>query len=257
MINKHYTEKVLGNDLIASNTYFLRVTCDEEFIKWFRPGQFAHIEIPHAKEMLLRRPISINFVDILKKEVHFVYNAVGKGTNMMTLLQKGDTLDLLMPMGNGFLIKEEMKKIWLVGGGAGVAPLKSLFVKFPDREYKAFLGFRSKDCVYQAHDFESFAQTFITTDDGSYCTKGFCTNVLQNHLKEEKPDVILACGPHVFFKSLVKTVGNIQTFVSLEQHMGCGTGGCSVCVCKVAGENKKVCMQGPVFDIREVDSLYD
>ncbi len=258
MIKKHFTEQVLANDLIAQNTYLMKLTCTEDFLRLYRPGQFAHIEIPNAKELLLRRPISINYVDFGKKEVHLAYNTVGKGTKLLSLVRAGDTLDVLMPLGNGFQLADNMKKVWLVGGGIGIAPLKSLYCKYPDREYTAFLGYRNREYVYEAHDFELFAKTHITTDDGSYCTRGFCTDVLRAELEESgPPDVILACGPHVFFKSLARAAGDIPTFVSLEQHMGCGTGGCATCVCKVGGQYKKVCLQGPVFDIREVDSLYD
>lgn len=258
MIKKHFTEQVISNELIAQNTYLMKLTCAEDFLRFYRPGQFAHIEIPHAKELLLRRPISINYVDMDKKEVHLAYNAIGKGTKLLSLVKAGDTLDVLMPLGNGFQLTDDMKKIWLIGGGIGIAPLKSLSCKYPDKEYTAFLGYRTKDFVYQVHDFEAFARTHVTTDDGTYCTQGFCTDILREELAEHgAPDVILACGPHIFFRSLCRVVKDVPTFVSLEQHMGCGTGGCAVCVCKVNGEHKKVCMQGPVFNIKEVDSLYE
>ncbi len=257
MIKKHFTEKVLSNDLIARNTFLLKLTCQDEMLKYYRPGQFAHIEIPHAKELLLRRPISINFVDYEKKEVHLAYNAIGKGTKLLSLVRAGDTLDVLMPMGNGFMLKDDMKKVWLIGGGIGIAPLKSLVCKYPDREYSSFLGYRSKDCVYQVQDFEAFSAAHVATDDGTFGVGGFCTNLLAEQLEENRPDVILACGPLMFFKSLAKVIGDVPAFVSMEQHMGCGTGGCATCVCKIGGEYKKVCTQGPVFDIREVDALYD
>ena len=138
MIKKHFTEKVLANELIAQNTYLMRLTCTEDFLRIYRPGQFAHIEIPHAKDLLLRRPISINYVDFEKKEVHLAYNAVGKGTRLLSLVRAGDMLDVLMPLGNGFQLAGDMKRVWLVGGGIGIAPLKSLYCKYPDREYTAF-----------------------------------------------------------------------------------------------------------------------
>lgn len=258
MIKKHFVERVLSNDLIAQNTYLMKLTCEEGLLKLYRPGQFAHIKIPNAGELLLRRPISINYVDFEKREVHLAYNAIGKGTELLSKVREGEMLDLLMPLGNGFQLADSMKKVWLIGGGIGIAPLKSLYCKYPDREYTAFLGYRTKEFVYQTEDFEAFAKTHVTTDDGSFCEQGFCTDVLQKELAESgAPDVILACGPHVFFRSLARVAGEIPTFVSLEQHMGCGTGGCAVCVCRVNGEHKKVCTQGPVFNMKEVDALYE
>ncbi len=252
MLNKHYLEKILYNQIIAKDTYLLKLTCSEQMLKFFRPGQFGHIEIPQHQELFLRRPISINYVDYHKKEVHFVYQVVGKGTAILAMQKEGDTLDVVMPLGKGFALKEEQKKVWLIGGGVGVAPLKSLSAYYPNAEYTAFLGFRSKDYIYQQKDFESFAKTIITTDDGTAGREGFITEVLRQEVEKTKPDVILACGPHVFFKSLANVVGDIPTFVSLEQHMGCGTGGCTTCVCKIGEEYKKVCLQGPVFNIKEV-----
>ncbi|MEA4854463.1 MAG: dihydroorotate dehydrogenase electron transfer subunit [Christensenella sp.] len=257
MIKKHFIEKVVSQEEIAENTYLMKLTCAQEAIRIFRAGQFMHIEIPHARELLLRRPISINYVDVKRKEVHIVYNAIGKGTRLLTLCRPGDMLDILMPLGNGFTLPEDAKKIWLIGGGVGIAPLKSIHCNYPDKEYSAFLGYRNADCVYQVQDFEKFAKTYVTTDDGSFGTKGFCTQVLADQLKSETPDMILACGPTPFFRSLAKVVGDVPTLVSLEQRMGCGTGGCAVCACSIRGEYKKVCLNGPVFPIKEVDALYD
>ncbi|MDL2236679.1 dihydroorotate dehydrogenase electron transfer subunit [Christensenellaceae bacterium OttesenSCG-928-K19] len=255
-MKKHYSEKVLSNELIAQNTYLLKITCEDEFLKWFRPGQFVHIQIPAANELLLRRPISINYVDYEKRQVHIAYYVVGKGTRLLSQVRPGDILDVLMPLGNGFSITSSMQKIWLVGGGIGNAPLKSMFSKYMDREYKAFLGFRCEDAVYQEADFCEYAATCVTTDDGSYGGCGFCTDVLKEELAKDTPDVILACGPMPLFKTLASIVGDIPTQVSMEQHMGCGTGGCATCVCGIGGENKRVCLEGPVFDIKEVDALY-
>ncbi len=255
-MKKHFIESVLSNELIAQNTYLLRLTCDVDGMKRFRPGQFAHIKVPGAQDLLLRRPISINYVDFGKGEVHFVYNVMGRGTALLAEVKPGEKLDLLMPLGNGFTVKPNIKKIWLVGGGIGCAPLKSLFCTYPDREYRAFLGFRSKELVYQEEDFRQFADVIIATDDGSYGTEGFCTECMLAGLKIETPDVILACGPWPFFRSLAKVTGDIPTQVSLEQRMGCGTGGCATCVCSVGGENRRVCVEGPVFGIKEVDALY-
>jgi dihydroorotate dehydrogenase electron transfer subunit len=117
--------------------------------------------------------------------VHIAYNPVGKGTRLLTSAAPGDLIAVLMPMGNGFRIMPEMKKIWLVGGGIGCAPLKSVFDKYPDREYKSFLGFRSKDCIYQEDEFRAHSEAFISTDDGSYGECAFCTQLLERELQKD------------------------------------------------------------------------
>jgi len=257
MIQKQYTETVVSNGPIAEKTWRIVITCSDEFLKLFRPGQFAHIKIPHAEESLLRRPISISHVDREARQAHLCYGLVGKGTKLLSQVAAGEKLEVLMPMGNGYRITDDMKKIWVIGGGMGVAPLRSLPARYPDREYTAFLGFRSRDFMYNVEEFEKFAETIVMTDDGTHGKKGFCTEALAERLKEDRPDVILACGPLVFFKTLVKVAGDVPVQVSMEQHMGCGVGGCSTCVCRIGGEYRRVCVEGPVFDIKEVSDLYD
>lgn len=257
MIQKQYIETVVSNEPVAQSTWRIVITCSDEFLKLFRPGQFAHIKIPRAEELLLRRPISISHVDRERKQVHMVYGLVGKGTTLLSQLAVGETLDVLMPLGNGYRVTDDMKKIWVIGGGMGVAPLRSLPARYPDREYTAFLGFRSKDFMYSLEEFEKFADTIVMTDDGTCGKKGFCTEALAERLETDRPDVILACGPLVFFKTLARVAGDVPVQVSMEQHMGCGVGGCATCVCKIGGEYRRVCVEGPVFDIREVGGIYD
>ncbi len=256
IIEKHFRERVVENRLIAGNTYLMTLSMSAGAAKLFRPGQFMHIDIPGSRELLLRRPISINWVDADKGLIYIAYCIMGKGTERLAEVLPETELDVLMPLGNGFMIKPEMKKIWLIGGGIGCAPLRSLYAKFPDREYKAFLGFRSKECVYQEKEFSEFAEVHISTDNGSYGFHGFCTQLLAEELEKDRPDVILSCGPAPFFRALSRVIGDVPTQVSLEQRMGCGTGGCATCSCSVNGEYKRICVQGPVFDIKEVDAIW-
>ena len=255
MVSKHFKAVVTENREIAFNTYQMRLTVDERHMKFFRPGQFAHIEIPDSRDLLLRRPISVNDFDSAANMIQFAYTVMGEGTKRLQKVAGGDYLDILFPLGNGFKLEERHKKVVLIGGGIGNAPLLSVMTYYPDRQYFALLGFRSEHCVYQIEEFQKKADVRVTTDDGSFGVKGFSTDLLEDCIKRENPDVILACGPGVFFATLKAIVDryNIKTYVNMEQHMGCGTGGCSVCVCKIAGENKRICVQGPVFDLSEVE----
>ncbi len=258
MIKKQFRQSVISNERIAQNTYLLKLDCEDDFLKRFVAGQFAHIKIPQAQELLLRRPISINDVDLDKKEVHFIYQTAGKGTTKLAQIAAGAQVEVLMPLGNGFRLPQEAKNIWLIGGGVGVAPLKAFGTMYPDRKFRSFLGFRGAAFAYQVEDFERFSEVRVATDDGTLGHCGFAVQLLAEQLKQERPDAICACGPAPFFRALACAVPkDILTYVSLEQHMGCGTGGCAVCVCAVGGEYKKVCLQGPVFEMREVNALYD
>ncbi len=255
MLKKHKCATVVENSSIAMNIYSMVLSVGEGELDYFRPGQFLHIKIP-AGELLLRRPISINDYDCAKNHIRIAYMVMGEGTKKLSAVRPGEELDILFPLGNGYKLEDSHKKVLLIGGGIGIAPLLSVMTFYPDREYTALLGYRCKDLVYELEEFQQKAKkVLVTTDDGTFGQKGFSTDLLEEQLMAEMPDVILACGPHCFFASLKKITSkyDVRTYASLEQHMGCGTGGCSVCVCKVAGENRRICMEGPVFDLAEVE----
>lgn len=258
MIKKHDICRVASLEPLAKDTYALTLKVNGDMLKYFRPGQFAHIRLPHAGEYLLRRPISVNTIDREAETMRFAFLIQGEGTRRLSQCRPGDELDILAPLGQGFKVKESHQKIWLVGGGIGIAPLLSLRDTVPGREYTAFLGYKSREYAYERKEFEGFCKAVhVTSDDGSIGEKNFVTEALRRELEKEKPDVILSCGPLPMFRSLKRVWEedgkNVETQVSMEQHMGCGTGGCYTCTCMVAGAMKRVCMDGPVFDIREVE----
>lgn len=258
-MQKKITGTVISNEKIAKDTMemVLHVPDFEEAL--FVPGSFAHIKIPEANELLLRRPISIHYYDFAKKELHFAYLVVGKGTKLLSQAMPGQQLDLLAPLGNGFCLNPEQKKVWLVGGGIGIAPLLSLKNVYEDREFTAFLGYKSREYLYKQEAFAEFCrEVHLCTDDGSAGEKGFVTQLVAEQMKGQVPDVILACGPMPMLYALKEAVAGqpVKVLASLEEHMGCGVGGCAVCTCKIGKEDeydyKKVCLDGPVFDLKEV-----
>jgi len=88
------------------------------------PGQFAQLEIKGSKQTFLRRPISIHNVDRKQNQVWFLVQTVGDGTRQLAKMQVGDTLNVILPLGNGFTMPTDASaRVLLVGGGVGVAPL--------------------------------------------------------------------------------------------------------------------------------------
>ena len=107
-------------------------------------------------------------------------------------------------------------------------------------------------------ELEKSEKLTVVTDDGSFGGNG---NAVESYLKDAdklEADCIIACGPPVMLKvlkqKLIERGNKIPCYVSLEERMGCGIGACLVCVCKKAdGSNARVCKDGPVFDINEVN----
>ena len=231
-----------------------------------RPGQFINVQIPRA-DKILKRPFGI-----IKTEPHsyhgniveYAFQVRGEGTEALSKVTAGatvgDTLDVMLPLGNGFDI-ENAKRIALVGGGLGVFPLVSVLgAKKPGQEIYSFVGYKNTQSTYYLDEFRAKSrQTFVASDDGTIGEKAFVTDLLSRHIGAIKPDLVLACGPVGMYKSLhevMKDHPEILTCVSLEERMGCGFGVCLACACETQKNGLKhmdrVCKDGPVFNLNEV-----
>lgn len=255
---KYVTATITANERIASGIYRVTLHCPDADLRHFVPGQFAHVKVPSHPELLLGRPLSINVTDAKNRTVTLVYQVKGKGTAAFAQASAGTTVDAVLPVGRGFNLKAADKNVFLVGGGVGIAPLLTVIQKWPDRHYEAFLGYRGRDFAYCERDFDACGAVNIVSDDGTIGLKGLVTAPIEQRLKQFVPDVVLSCGPTPMLralKGLLSPLG-IPAQVSMEQRMGCGFGACAVCVCGVnAGDGldyKKVCVEGPVFDLSEV-----
>ena len=248
---KDYIATIVKNEKIAENIHEVTFALDEDI--QIRPGQFGNISVGGTH--LLRRPIAICKVD--GREVTFCYQIKGEGTQILKTMGAGTRLNVLMPLGNGFYVEENEKKVALVGGGVGVFPLVSVLRAYaPTKEISAYIGYRNKNAVCGVEEFEK-AQKFVgVTDDGSYGEKMNAVQAFQADLeKGNRPDVVLACGPTPMLRALKTLVEkeDLPCYVSLEERMGCGIGACVVCVCdKTDGKKARVCKDGPVFNANEV-----
>ena len=249
---------ILYNKQIASGIYEMRL-CFDAGVEDFQPGQFAHVRLPQ-ESLLLRRPISVNHVDIEKGTADIVYQLKGEGTRRMAELMSG-RLDVLAPLGRGFQLPQGAQTAAVIGGGIGAAPLRTVLEGWPKVKFDTYLGFRSAELAYQTDAFERLSQRlFLCSDDGTIGERGFVTGLLAEQLKHTCYDVIFACGPTPMLRALQRVLdgSGVPCQVSLEERMGCGIGACLVCNCRVrvndgGWQYRRVCADGPVFDIGEVD----
>jgi len=218
-----------------------------------RPGQFVTVRC--GADLILRRPLSIHRVDN-PNQLSMLFAVVGRGTQWLSQRQKDETLDLLGPLGNGFSIKPASKKLLLIAGGIGVAPLAFLSQKSisEGRSVKLLLGARTKDGLYPKKLLPSGIETVIATDDGSAGEKGKLTDILHRYI--DWPDQIYACGPLAMYNTIAGEKQQWQNKkpvqVSLEIRMGCGIGACFSCSIKTKNGMKRVCLDGPVFNLDDI-----
>lgn len=246
---------ILEKEEIARDIYSYVISCPKA-AKAAKAGQFVHIR---AEGYTLRRPISICEIDKEKGTVRIVFEVRGGGTDRLSQLAVGDKMDIILPLGNGFTVKDipDDKNVVVVGGGIGVPPMCGIASCYKD--VKAVIGFRSKDKVILEQDLKRIgAEVTVCTDDGSYGEKGVVSVPLERELEKGKTAMIYACGPAPMLKAVIAASGkyNVPCEVSLEERMACGVGACVGCACRIRRDGKelvlRVCKDGPVFKAEEV-----
>jgi dihydroorotate dehydrogenase electron transfer subunit len=179
---------------------------------------------------------------------------IGEGTRWLGSLKKGDVVNCVLPLGNGFSLQASQNAPLLVGGGVGVAPLLYLgaALKNAGKKPSFLLGGRSAKDVLEIDLFKQWGRVCVTTEDGSLGEKGFVTN--HSILREEHFDYIYTCGPTPMMKAVARyaTEQDIECEASLENLMACGLGACLCCVEKTKEGNLCVCKEGPVFNIKRL-----
>jgi dihydroorotate dehydrogenase electron transfer subunit len=247
------------------------------------PGSFAHIQV--APSLPLRRPISIMRTSPSDGWVEFLYKVVGDGTRILAGRRKGESLSILAPIGTPFELHSEHPAPLLIGGGLGMPPMVFLSQKlagdsrfrplvilgsevpFPFRPQPSrILAPAMPDGVISSMpllDDWGIPSRLTSLADFPGCHQGYVTDLARFWLRSlndaglEEVE-IFSCGPHPMLEAVVKLARefDIPCQISLEEYMACGVGGCAGCVVLLetgsGREMKRVCVDGPVFDGRQV-----
>ncbi len=254
-MKKDIAVTVRENVPVAENIYKMTLF-SEELPKDIGAGQFLNLSVGDSSH-LLRRPLGI--MAHTQNTVTVCYQVKGEGTQMLAQKEAGDQLTCLLPLGNGFVLDESAKKVAVIGGGVGIFPLISVLNAYRgQKNFVSYIGFRNLAATCMLDELSACDKLTISTDDGSYGKKGNAVQAFLADYETEMPDEIIACGPPVMLRVLKAELSarkiDTHCLVSLEERMGCGIGACLVCVCKTTdGKNARVCKNGPVFDIREVE----
>ena len=235
--------KIAQNMNLAKNIYKMVLKGDSSAIT--RPGQFINIKL---EGRFLRRPISV--CDCDKESITIIYKIVGAGTEQMSRLKKGEKLDILTGLGNGFDTAPCGEKPLLIGGGVGVPPMYMLCKELIalGKRVCVILGFNTAEEIFYEKEFQALgARTIITTVDGSHGIKGFVTDAMKNM----EYTYFYTCGPMPMFRAIEQSAVTSGQF-SFEERMGCGFGACMGCSCKTKYGSKRICKDGPVLVREEI-----
>lgn len=236
--------KIVSNRNLAKDVYEMVLEGDTHLIT--APGQFVNIKIDG---LYLRRPMSV--CDYNDHMLKIIYKVVGEGTKVLKTMEPGQSLDVLLGLGNGFILPD-IKKALLIGGGVGVPPMYNLAKQLQAKgiEVVSVLGFNSKEDVFYEEEMKAFGDVYVATMDGSYGFKGNVVELITS--KGITYDTYFSCGPEKMLEALVR-MDNKHGYLSFEARMGCGFGACMGCSCKTKTKPyKRICVEGPVLEASEV-----
>ena len=253
------TATILSNDRAAKGQYLLSLKVEGLSKTKIIPGQFCMLSTGGGTR-LLRRPFSVHSRPGPDR-VTVLYKVAGEGTAGLSRKKKNEKLSLLLPLGNGFPLKElEKKHLTIVAGGIGVASVMSLLdVKSLSKKF--FYGARTKEELCETGK-KKKAGFFFATDDGSKGYKGLVTDLVVQSVTKDLTSIpgrkmaVCACGPMPMLKTLFKNVSNtdssIDIYFALEEKMACGFGVCQGCVVATRDGYRRTCKDGPVFPARQI-----
>ncbi|RLE41989.1 anaerobic sulfite reductase subunit AsrB [Candidatus Woesearchaeota archaeon] len=219
-----------------------------------KPGQFVEVFLPHYGEA----PMSI--CSYSREYIELCVRCVGNLTRALHALHIDDKIGVRGPYGAGYPVEEfKGKHLYLIGGGTGVAPLRSVIL-YAERHPKdfpsinIFLGFRTPRDVLFKGDIERWQtkfRVFLSVDRPTKSwrhSRGVITTLLEKQTLINKNSVAMVCGPPIMIKFVIKTLNQAgfddeQIYVSMERLMRCGIGKCGHCMIN----ELYVCKDGPVF----------
>jgi dihydroorotate dehydrogenase electron transfer subunit len=252
---------VTGNDEIMPNTHVIDLE-SQALGQSSRPGQFVHIRCGPTWDPLLRRPMSI--FRIQPGGVSLMVRAVGEGSEIIAASPVGTVLDVLGPLGRPFTLDRTARRLAMVGGGYGVAPLVALATEALARECEVVLmvGAATADYVFPADELPTDVEYSVATVDGTLGHHGLVTELLPKYL--DWSDAVYACGPTPMLEAVARLTrparygvagamrSNKPVQLAMEQHMGCAMGVCLGCVVMTRKGYQRVCRDGPVFSADEL-----
>ncbi|MBA3750636.1 MAG: dihydroorotate dehydrogenase electron transfer subunit [Nitrosopumilus sp.] len=222
------------------------------------PGQFLMVWIPRCEEL----PLSI-MISEEKDYAAITIRKHGYGSTSLFNMKKGDKLGIRGPYGNSFIIKENYENIILIGGGTGLVPIVRFLntLKYKNIKILIIIGSKSKteiffvDIIKKLLEKNKRYKILISTEDGSFGTKGYPIDILEEVLLKSNDnfDMVYTCGPELMMKKIFDIVveKRIPLQASLERYMKCGIGVCSSCCIN----DKLVCYDGTIFNNEQIQNL--
>ncbi len=255
--SKHFDERarVLANEQVGPRLYKITLAAPQMACA-IEPGQFVHMQLSGMEAHILRRPFSVYRANREAGTIEIIYQVVGEGTSFMTGYQPGVECALIGAMGHGWQVEEG--KALLVGGGVGAAPLFLFAEKLAadGHPFDVVLGAQTESMLVTRADYAALLgrDPILATDDGTVGFAGFCTEPVREALATGEFTTVYCCGPEPLMRAVagIAAEAGVECRISMEKRMACGVGACLSCVVETVNGKKRSCVDGPVFDAKDV-----
>jgi dihydroorotate dehydrogenase electron transfer subunit len=274
--------EIIDHQAFAGQQFILRVRAPKA-ARRATPGTFAHISVDAA--VPLRRPLSIMRANASEGWLEFLYKPKGHGLHKLSARRSGEVLSVLAPIGRGFTPDASRRQLLALGGGVGIPPMVFLADQFRARPEFKMLVLMGSEVPFPFELVESRLEVTGGSAEATRavallerwgvpsrlasnaglpgCHRGYVTDLarawLQSLTAKARADVqVLACGPTPMLEAVAKLARELDLpcQLALEEFMACGIGGCAGCNVLLQTADgpamKRVCVDGPVFDAREV-----
>jgi dihydroorotate dehydrogenase electron transfer subunit len=228
-----------------------------------QPGQYVMAIPPSAQAAAT----ALAIYEAEGKLASILFFITGTRTRELAELHRGDRLDLVGPLGNGFDCSGDARDVVVVAGGVGIASvlLCAQTLLEAGSRVRLFYGARTRELLVDTQRFaDAGCELILTTDDGSFGERGLVTDALA---RSRKPEAIYACGPSPMLRGVARIAGEfgVRAQLALEETFGCGVGACWGCVVPLIATSPqaprfpsaesggsdvvyaRICKEGPVF----------
>ncbi len=276
--------RILSQESFPGQQFVLRLAAPQCAAR-ATAGSFAHVAVDPSIPM--RRPLSIMRVDREAGWIELLYKIHGHGLQNLAARRVGEVVNLLGPIGQGFVPHQDKPRALLIGGGVGIPPMVFLAETLCERGNESFrpfaiLGselpfpFRARPSTIMVPGMpdgviasmpllEEWGVASRLTSRSGFpgCFDGYVTDLARLWLQQLDVATlaqveIFTCGPTPMLRAVAQLARefDLACQVSLEEYMACAVGGCAGCVVEVQTLSgpamKRVCVDGPVFDARTV-----
>ena len=255
-----FTSEVVEIEPVMGDSVLLTTRAPASIVNNLRAGRFFELlcRASVSYDPLLRRPYSVYRTDAAESTLTFLVRPFGRGGSWLAERALGDDIGILGPLGNAYEILPRSRRLLMVAGGVGVAPLVFLSDEAVQLglDVTFLMGAANGDGLLPASQLASAVEYVVATDDGSQGHHGAITDLAPDYVRWS--DQIFTCGPEPMYQSLRALVGpervggrpSVQ--VSMERSMACGFGACLGCVVETRRGMVASCVDGPVYDMDDV-----